>query len=520
MKMNRPGHTAHTIHSWPERASVDNRLGALSQGGGMKTRILAIDDDPDILDLLGFELEGEFDVVRAETADEGVARIAETRPSAIILDLHLPDRPGTDVLDYVVRSRPEIPVIILTAEDRVECIVELMKQGAFDYVPKPLEPARLLTSVRNGVNSNKLQSKLHRVTETLGRGRGFGSLIGESPAMKAAMKLLQRAATTDVSVLITGESGTGKEVAAQALHFESAWRSGPFVAVNCGAIPENLIESELFGYEKGAFTGATSTRPGKFEQADGGTIFLDEIGELRVDLQVRLLRVLQEQAVDRLGGTEVVPIDVRVIAATNRDLKDEIASGNFREDLYYRLSVFPIHLPALKSRDSDLALLATHFLNHYAVAHDRQVRGFSAKAWNALNEYAWPGNIRELMNSLERAVILEDSEIITLASLPDVVVCGLSEEDISDEWAGDPVLEAQPTPSLENPQIWAASTGEEGQDDVVVPLAVEEERIIRRALAASNWNVKVAAERLEIGRATIYRKIEKYGLSRSSAREI
>jgi two-component system response regulator FlrC len=325
----------------------------------------------------------------------------------------------------------------------------------------------------------------------LRRGEGFDAILGDAPATRKAVDLLRRAVGTEVTVLLEGESGTGKEIAARAVHAEGARRTGPFVAVNCGAIPEGLIESELFGHEKGAFTGAVAARRGRFEEADGGTIFLDEVGEVRPDLQVRLLRVLQDRAVQRVGGTGTRPVDVRVVAATNRDLLSAIASGGFREDLYYRLAVFPVRLPPLREREGDVDRLADAFLARFASGHGRPARGFSPEARKALRLYAWPGNVRELENVVERAVLMEDGDAVSLGSLPDAVVETLAADAARTAAAGSGAAGARP--------------------DEIRPLDEEERRLVRRALDATGGNVQDAARRLGISRATIYRKLERWG---------
>jgi transcriptional regulator with PAS, ATPase and Fis domain len=307
-------------------------------------------------------------------------------------------------------------------------------------------------------------------------------------------------AINDVVVLLQGESGTGKEVAARAIHAESPRHDGPFVTVNCGAIPEGLIESELFGHERGSFTGATASRLGSFEQANGGTIFLDEIGELRMDLQVRLLRILQDRSVRPIGGSNAREIDVRVIAASNRDLKDEVARGNFREDLYYRLAVFPITLPPLRDRETDALLLADAFIARFSESTGKPLRGFSPEARHLIESYPWPGNVRELENVIERAVILEDGARISVASLPIIVARGAGAKASSTSAESTSVAAS----SVERATALTA--------DDIVPLEEEERRIIRRALELTNWDAREASRRLRIGRATIYRKIDRYGL--------
>jgi two-component system NtrC family response regulator len=375
----------------------------------LNRKVLLVDDDPTVLRIVGEVLRQEgIESTTAATGAAALRAVEEDPPAAVVLDLGLPDIGGKEILARFQKERPTLPVVVLTAADRLEDVVECMQLGAVDYCHKTFEPTRLLASVRNAMARGTLQDRVERLATELRRGEGFDAFVGKSASLQKSIELLRRAATSDVTLLLDGESGTGKEVAARAVHAESGRRTGPFVGVNCGAIPEGLIESELFGHEKGAFTGATAVRRGRFEEADGGTLFLDEIGELRPDLQVRLLRVLQERKVQRVGGTGTRPVDVRVVAATNRDIKAAIASGGFREDLYYRLAVFPVRLPPLRDRDGDVSLLAEFFLRRFAGSHDRKTGGFSADARKALEKYRWPGNVRELENVIERAVIMED----------------------------------------------------------------------------------------------------------------
>ncbi len=469
----------------------------------MAEKILLVDDDPTILRLLEHALGREgLSTATAETGAEALEAIASQPPDVVVLDLVLPDASGRDLLAQFQDICPHVPVVVLTASDTVDDIVECMRLGASDYLQKPFDQTRVVTSVRNALRQGELRASVESLSGKLRSREGFAAIIGSSPPIRHTVDFLSRASTSDVVVLLQGESGTGKEVAARAIHTESGRRDGPFIAVNCGAIPEGLIESELFGHERGSFTGATAARTGSFEQANGGTIFLDEVGELRMDLQVRLLRVLQERVVRPIGGSEARSIDVRVIAASNRNLQQEAARGTFREDLYYRLAVFPITLPPLRDRGSDVLLLADAFAIRCASEAGKDIAGFSPEARHVLEQYHWPGNVRELQNIVERAAILEDGPRISVSSLPESVVRG----------AGLEPRRAAGSPDSYGVGDTVAAAIESMTADDIVPMDEEERRIIRRALELTNWDAQEASRRLRIGRATIYRKIERYGL--------
>jgi DNA-binding NtrC family response regulator len=480
----------------------------------VKPRVLIIDDDPLIRRLVRDAVQS-LDATPLEAADGAAAKLAlaadDGEVSCTVLDLGLPDISGRELLRQLRQLYPEMPVVVLTQEGAIEAVVECMQAGASDYVHKPFDRTRLTTALRHACESWELRARLRGLTAQVRRQSGFATIIGDSPPMRRMVSLLRKAAGGDVTLLLAGESGTGKEIAARAVHAESDRCGGPFIAVNCGAIPDTLIESELFGHERGAFTGAHAARRGRFEEAHGGTIFLDEVGELRVDLQSRLLRVLQERVVQRVGGGAERPVDLRVIAATNRDLKVEIGCGAFREDLYYRLAVFPVEMPPLRTRGEDLFLLARFCLRRFSERYRKPLAGFTERAELALRAYDWPGNVRELENVLERAVILEDGDQISLGSLTDDLVCA---------------LEGQSAVRIRGATGGRAASGPSSPADVsaaeevaapapqpVIPFADEERRIIRNALAVSDWNVRTAAASLGIGRATIYRKIERYGLA-------
>src|SRR5215813_684204 len=386
------------------------------------TKILVADDEQNLRRVLVAMLRRDgHDVVQAASGVEAIERLPDV--DVVITDLRMPGADGMEVLRTAAKSYPQIPVIMITAYGSVGQAVEAIKAGAFDYIEKPFEQDSIRTIVEKAIGqaaANRMapQQQLY-VSETDQRGK-FG-LVGCSPEMAAIFAVIEKVADTPSTVLITGESGTGKELVAKALHEQSSRRTGPFIKINCAAIPKNLMESELFGYEKGAFTGATSSKPGRFELADGGTLFLDEIGEIPVEMQVKLLRAIQESEFERVGGLKTIKVDVRLITATNRDLEQEIARGNFREDLFYRLNVVPLQIPPLRRRAGDIPLLVQHIIKKFNERLRKNISGIADDALAALESHAWPGNIRELENVLERTILFCKNERIERADLQLVV---------------------------------------------------------------------------------------------------
>jgi two-component system, NtrC family, response regulator PilR len=388
-------------------------------------RVLVVDDERSMRELLSIVLRREgYDVV---VAADGAAAIDSIRGGAIdviVCDIRMPDMTGLDVLRRAKAIDPGVDGIFITAFASAETAVEALRLGACDYLTKPFDVDELKLKLRAALDRRRLRRENLALKRTLGQAHRFCDLIGRSPAMEAVFEMIAAVAATSSTVLITGESGTGKELAARAIHFHSLRRDRAFVALNCGALPETLLESELFGHVRGAFTGASAHKKGLLEAAHRGTIFLDEIGDTSLAMQVKLLRVLQERKFRRVGGTDEIDADLRIIAATNRDLLKEVAEGRFREDLYYRINVIPLHLPPLRERREDIALLAQHFVERYAGQLGKPVVGLSKDALSALERYAWPGNVRQLENALERAVALERSPAVLLESLPDAVLEG------------------------------------------------------------------------------------------------
>lgn len=387
----------------------------------MSEHLLVVDDAPSMRELLSilFEREG-YTVDLAASGEEAMEKLARLPIDLMLTDMNMPGMDGLELVRLVrsgvLAQHSELPIVMVTAYGTTQTAIQAMKEGASDYVLKPFDNDELRIVVRKALGHQALREENASLKTALNR--GFGEIIGTSPAMQAVYSLIRRIQDSQISCLVRGESGTGKELVARAIHNGSPRASGPFVAVNCGAIPEGLIESELFGHRRGAFTGALRDKVGYFAAANKGTLFLDEIGEMPLAAQVKLLRVLQERRVTLVGDTQPQDVDVRIIAATNRDLEEEIQEGRFREDLYYRLNVVHIELPPLRERRGDIALLAEHFVRHYAGVHDKPVRGFADEVTELLRTYAWPGNVRELQNAMEGAVAMEQGTQITASSLP------------------------------------------------------------------------------------------------------
>ncbi|MBO0861179.1 MAG: sigma-54-dependent Fis family transcriptional regulator [Chloracidobacterium sp.] len=385
-----------------------------------KEKILIVDDEPMIRWTLKEALRGwDYDGVEAGTVADALASFEAERPAAVLLDINLPDGSGLDALREIKKRHPQAVVIMITANVLVEDTIAALRGGAYDFIGKPINLNELQVTIRNGIEAGKLRREVNSMRRNLAREFSFDQIVGESPAMKRMTELARKVAESEASsVLLQGESGTGKDLVAKSIHYGSRRSDKPFVAINCAAIPTTLIESELFGYEKGAFTDAKGRKEGLFEQAEGGTIFLDEIGELEVGLQAKLLRVLEEGAFRRVGGLKDLPLDARVIAASNRDLKTESEAGKFRLDLYYRLSVIQIDLPPLRDRGDDVLLLSEHYIKNFNEKLWKRIRGVTPEVADIFRRYGWPGNVRELRNLIERAMILEDDDLITTSWLP------------------------------------------------------------------------------------------------------
>src|SRR5262245_36703869 len=384
-----------------------------------KGRLLVVDDEPTICEALKVALSTDAYVVRsAENAIQAIAELERQEYDAVLADLSLPRVSGLELLDRVKKSWPTTEVIVITGQGSIATAVDAIKRGAYHYVTKPFTADEILHLVGQALERRHLVHRKERLEEELSLARGVHQLVGQSEPVQKIRAIIQTAAGSEATVLIQGESGTGKEIIANAIHAQSKRARGPLVKMNCAAVPETLLESELFGHEKGAFTGADRRRIGRFEQADGGTLFLDEVCEMHPRLQAKFLRALQEREIERLGGSPAIPVDVRIIAATNRSLPQAIEAGDLREDLYYRLNVILLQLPPLRERMDDVPLLATHFLRKYAPREGNRVTSIAEEAMNVLLGYPWPGNVRELENALERAVVLAQAEQVRPQDLP------------------------------------------------------------------------------------------------------
>jgi two-component system response regulator HydG len=466
--------------------------------------VLIVDDETSNLESLGkiFEREG-WRVALAASGAAALEAVRKEHVSVVVTDLMMPGMSGEELLRAVKAVSPETEVVLMTAYGTVETAVAAMKEGAYDFITKPVKRHAIVKTVRQAMEKASLVAENRALKARLAAlAPGSGGLLGDAPAFRAVLETIRQAAPTSATVLISGESGTGKELAARLVHDLSPRAPGPFVPIHCAAIPESLLESELFGHEKGAFTGAVSRKEGRFERARGGTLFLDEVGEMSPAVQVKLLRFLQDGVLERVGGTEPIAVDVRVVAATNKDLAAEVKAGRFREDLFYRLDVVPVRLPPLRERREDVLLLATAFLRQVAEKLPKEVTGFTAAAAAALERYAWPGNVRELQHAVERAVILTQGDPIDVDDLPDVVRG-------AGAGAGGP---------LPAPSPGSAAGGAAAGSPIVIPAGTpmdEVERIvIRRTLEHTKGDKTLAAQILGIAARTIYRKLDRDGEGR------
>ncbi len=453
----------------------------------MKAKILIIDDDTSLRRVLEYNLqEAGYAVATAQSGEEGLGLFDEVKPALVITDMKMPGMDGMQVLKAVKGRSPETLVIMITAFGTVDIAVEAMKAGAYDYITKPFNRDELLLTVSKALQFSGLNVENKRLKDELADRSDFRSMVGSSSAMEKVFQVVAKVADTEASVLITGESGTGKELVARSIHALSGRKNGPFVAINCAAIPRDLLESELFGHVKGAFTGAIKDKTGKFQLADGGTLFLDEVGELPLELQPKLLRALQERVIVAVGGTKELRLDVRIVTATNLDIEKAIADGVFREDLYYRLSVIPIHLPPLRQRRDDIPLL----LRHFCIKHGANSVAFDKQSITLLSAYSWPGNVRELENLVERLLIMRNNDIISCIDLPEKIRNGGAVQGF--------------TPGTGS----VINLPDEGYS-----LEQLEREVVVEALERNQWNQAAAARFLRIPRHTLIYRMEKYDIA-------
>ena len=447
-------------------------------------RILVVDDEPGVQESLRMLLKSEGDVTLAGDVDSALREVALATPDLILLDLVMPERSGLELLAELTERGVRAPVIVLTATNTVNAAVEAMKRGAADFITKPFELDALRIKVRSLLEKGELQEEVERLRDEVEDRQQLCGMIGKSEIMRGIFRNIERIAKSQATVLVSGESGTGKELVARAIHDLSSRSKGPFIAVNCGAIPRDLIESELFGHEKGAFTGATDRRIGRIESANAGTLFLDEIGELDPAVQVKLLRALQERSFERVGSSTTIKVDVRIVTATNRDLAKEVAAGNFREDLYYRVNVVPVELPPLRDRREDIRLLATSFL---ARSSEGKGKRLTAAALGSFDGYGWPGNVRELENAIEHGLALCEGDIIDVQDLPISIGRTGQAEALREQWR----------------------QGERSFDETVVRFETD---ILRESLESHHWNQTRTANDLGITRRVLKLKMDKLGI--------
>jgi DNA-binding NtrC family response regulator len=446
-------------------------------------RVLVVDDGENIRSLVTQILKREgFDVSTAPDGAAGLKAATSEDFDVILLDVRIPQKDGMTVLKEIRKQDPSAIVFLMTGFGSMELAIEAMRNGAYDYIPKPFKKEELLVKLRRALEHERLIEENRKLHEELRQTFKFQGIIGTSKRMQDVLRMAAAVAPTDATVLVYGETGTGKEILARSIHYQSQRANGPLVAINCGAIPETLLETELFGHEKGAYTGATGSRVGKFESADGGTIFLDEIGDMSAAMQVKLPRVLQERSFERVGGNRHVRVDVRVIAATNKDLRQAIKDGAFREDLYYRLAVVPLELPPLRERMEDAPVLAQHFLEQFRTRYQKPVRALGRATIRKIRQYPWPGNVRELEFSIERAVILCRGEELR------------AEDLLLGDDAREPADEAFPT------------------------LAEAERRHLLESLQRTDWDIEASANLLGVTAAALRRKLEQHGLTEEAKR--
>jgi two-component system, NtrC family, nitrogen regulation response regulator NtrX len=469
-----------------------------------KSRILVIDDEAAIRDSLRMTLEYEgYEFIGAATGQEGLALAEREAPDLVLLDVKMPGMDGIEVLERLRNMNDALPVVVVSGHGTISTAVEATKKGAFDFIEKPFASERVLVSLRNALDQRQLRDENRSLKKAV---EVRHQMVGDSQALKQVMAAVARAAPTNATVLITGESGVGKELVARTIHRNSLRSRDRFVQVNCAAIPEELIESELFGHEKGSFTGATEKQVGKFEQADRGTIFLDEVGDMSAKTQAKVLRVLQEGEVERLGSARTIKVDVRVIAATNKNLEEEIEKGSFREDLYFRLAVIPIQVPPLRERPDDIAALVRHYMDYFSRENNVRPKRITAAALEVLARYRWKGNVRELRNTVERLNIMTGGDTIDVADLPEGVRSPAAWS--SGGTSGDAGGLASPKPGAEGSDAKAGTLREFKEN--------AERAFLVGKLRENGWNISKTAEVIGTPRSNLYKKLEQYQIAQET----
>jgi DNA-binding NtrC family response regulator len=452
----------------------------------IKPTLLIVDDEPGARESLEVILEDDYKVLSVGSGQEALKTLQQKPIDLILLDVNMPEMDGLAVLRKIKEQDDEIDVIMVSALNQARKAVDAIKLGAYDYITKPYEPEDILSTVNRVISKQKLYKELDFLRREVEESRGFDQIVSQNKTMQEIFQLIKKVAFTSTNILITGESGTGKELIARSIHRQGNRRNGPFVAINCAAIPSELMESEMFGHEKGAFTGAHTRTIGKFEYANGGALFLDEISVLRSDLQAKLLRVLQEREIERIGSNKPIKVDIRVISATNTNLEDAVMRGKFRQDLYFRLNVIPISIPPLRERKEDIPLLAKHFLNKFNTAFNKKIPGFTEKVLDAFTKYHWPGNIRELENLIERIVVLSSgNEMMDLKDIPLEILMD----------SGQDIQELEPR-----------------KVGLIKIREAIEKRIILNVLEATQWNQTETAKILKVNRNTLIQKAKQLGI--------
>lgn len=454
----------------------------------MSKLVFIVDDEQSISKLLSFWVKDKWGYeVELFANGESMLKKLSSKPDLILLDIMLPGLDGIETLKRIKQHDEQMPVIMLSAQGRIDVAVDSIKYGAYDYFSKPIDQQKLELSVKNAIRNYDLVKEIQNLKDNVKKEYSFDNIISADGKMQDVFKLVSKVLDNDITVLIYGESGTGKELIARAIHYNGRRKDKPFVVVNCASIPRELLESELFGHERGSFTGAHQRKLGKFELAKDGTIFLDEVGELEMLLQAKLLRVIQQKEFERVGGTELIKTNVRIISATNRDLKQAVEEKQFREDLFYRLNSFPISIPPIRQRRSDILVLTEYFVEEFNKKLQKNIKGFSKKALKLIYEYDWPGNVREMENTIERCMIISENDTLDIDDLPQHI-------------------KAADTSMIADHQSVMFT------DDNIIPFEKIKEKSIRHALKVTGGNIVEAARKLQLGRATIYRLMEKYGI--------